>query len=91
MLGQKSSFLALLEFLVKFDAKNGFFDSFPLKNVYNYVLCLNGSNVTALNVFQILNVITCLKPSISRFRVMLKWDGGSENKWYNSTYKCNVM
>ena len=33
-------------------------DLFPFKNVYNDVLCLNGSKVTALNVFQILNVIT---------------------------------
>ena len=49
------------EVLVKFDAKNGLFDSFPFKNLYNDVLCLNGSKVTAaLNVFQILNVITCL-------------------------------
>ena len=41
-----------MEFLVKSDAKNGFFDFFPFqKNVYNNVLCINGSKVTALNVF----------------------------------------
>ena len=37
--------------LMQFDAKTGFFDSFPFKNVYNDVLCMNGSKVTALNVF----------------------------------------
>ena len=33
---------------------------FLKKIVYNDVLCLNGSKITALSVFQILNVITPL-------------------------------
>ena len=42
---------------------NGFFfkTNFLSKNVYNDVLCLNGSKVTALNIFQTLNVSCALK------------------------------
>ena len=34
---------------------------FPSKNIYNDVLCINISKVTALNVFQILIVSCALK------------------------------
>ena len=59
-----------MEFLEQFDAKNGFFDSFLWKNVYNYVLSLNGSKVTALNVCQILNVSHGLKINCLLYRLM---------------------
>ena len=41
--------------------KMDYLTHFLSRNIYNDVLCLNGSKVTALNVFQILNVITPLK------------------------------
>ena len=49
-------------FLVKFDAKNDLFflTHFLSKNVYNDVLCINGSKVTALNAFHHLNVCITL-------------------------------
>ena len=49
---QKLFFIACYKiFSVKLDAINGLFDSFLSKKVYNDVLCINSSKVTALNVF----------------------------------------
>ena len=43
---------SLYSFLVKCEVKNGFVESFPFQNIYNYVRCINGSKVTVFNVFQ---------------------------------------
>ena len=38
-------------FLVTFDIKNGFYDSFPFQNVYFYIHYSNSLKVTALHMF----------------------------------------
>ena len=45
--------------------KMDYLSNFLSKNIYNDVLRINVSKVTALNVFQILNVISCLNRLIS--------------------------
>ena len=53
--------MSLDVFLANLMPKIDYLIHFLSKNIYNDVLCINASKVTALNIFQILIVISPLK------------------------------